>query len=297
MNFDLYRPFKDKKGVIKPGIRPLSLSWTDIKKEMSKKEVVSIINEIRSGKKDRKTHLPSICFVGKTTKTRAAANMVPTQLVMIDIDHVENPREAWKTLVERIATDNVWMSRNLILVHITCSGKGLRIVFKAQEGFTTLIDNMNWFSEKFFLSDFGDVDTACKDFSRISFICLEEDVLYESAYLFFDEEPEFEERLKNEAVPAPSNPLKAMVEETSAFTKDEEEEFDNFDYRGTPVKVIVNKYLEVYGEPSSGEIHNFYNEMVKNFRTICSNNKRLLLYLLPRFGHTMEECWRQIVSI
>ena len=297
MNFDLYLPFKDKNGVIKPGIRPLSLSWTDIKKEMSKKEVVSIINEIRSGKKERKTHLPSICFVGKTTKTRAAANMVPTQLVMIDIDHVENPREAWKTLVERIATDNVWMSRNLILAHITCSGKGLRIIFKAQEGFSTLIDNMNWFTEKFFLSDFGDVDTACKDFSRISFICLEEDVLYESAYLFFDEEPEFEERLKNEAVPAPANPLKAMVEETSAFTKDEEQEFENFDYRGTPVKVIVNKYLEVYGEPSSGEIHNFYNEMVKNFRTICSNNKRLLLYLLPRFGHTMDECWSQIVSI
>ena len=37
--------------------------------------------------------------------------------------------------------------------------------------------------------------------------------------------------------------------------------------------------------------------MVKNFRHICENNKQFLLWLLPKFGHSDEECWSQIVSI
>lgn len=295
MNFDLYRPFKDKKGVVKPGVRPLNMSWNDIKKEMKKKEVIDIISQVRKGDKSKKTQLPSICFVGKCENYRRAANMQPTQLVMIDIDHVEEPKAAWSDIVEHM--DDEWRVHNIILVHVTPSGKGLRIVFAAQEGFKTLQENMDWFAEKYELNKYGDYDSPCKDFSRISFICLQEDVLYESAYLFMETDPELKEYLKNEVVEVEQTTLKEMVESTSAFTAEEEKEFENFDYRGTPVKMIVQKYLEVYGQPSSGEIHNFYNEMVKNFRTICSNNKRLLLYILPRFGHTLEECWSQITSI
>jgi hypothetical protein len=83
----------------------------------------------------------------------------------------------------------------------------------------------------------------------------------------------------------------------NVLSEEEKKRFDSFEYRGTPVAEIIKKWVEVKGKPSSGEIHNFYNEMVKYFRCICDNNKRLLLYLLPRFGHTVEECWGQIKSI
>ena len=60
---------------------------------------------------------------------------------------------------------------------------------------------------------------------------------------------------------------------------------------------LFKKYVEVEGAPEGGEVHNYYNEMVKNFRCITDNNKRCLFHLLPRFGHTGEECWSQIKSI
>lgn len=295
MNFDLYRPFTDKKGVTKPGIKPVSMEWNDIKKVMREPDVISLITAVRGGDKSKKSQLPCICYVGRTEKTRMAANMIPTQLVMIDIDHAEDPRAAWDEIV--VSMEAEWRTQNIILAHVTPSGKGLRIVFRAQENFRTLEENMKWFAETYDIGKYGDFDVACKDFSRLSFICLESDILYESALLFLNTPQEWPQYLMNVQIISGAPTLSEVVEKTSPFTAEEESEFEDFDFRGTPVKVIVQKYMEVYGEPSQGEKHNFYNEMVKNFRTICSNNKRLLLYILPTFGHTYEECWSQIVSI
>ena len=69
------------------------------------------------------------------------------------------------------------------------------------------------------------------------------------------------------------------------------------EFRGTPLITIVNKWVEKRGTPDEGEVHNYYNEMIKYFRNITSNNKKWLFAILPRFGHTAEECWSQIVSI
>ena len=81
------------------------------------------------------------------------------------------------------------------------------------------------------------------------------------------------------------------------FTEEERKQFDVYEYRGTPVKAIIERYVEVQGKPGSGEVHNYYNCMVKYFRNITNNDKRALLYLLPRFGHTRSECESSIRSI
>ena len=308
MQFDYYHPFKDKEGNIKPGIKPQVKSWADIKKIMSEKWFAERIDKVRSApnkeeKAIAKKNVPGVIFVGKTESTRMASAMIPTQLAMVDIDKCEkDPKEIWQRLFELKGND--WICDNIVLAHITCGGRGLRIVLRGQKGLTTLIDNMKWFSEQFPLEEGeGEYDDAVHDFSRLSFLTKADEILFEHSMLYMETEPELEGDIVNPA----NNPnggkdnhagdLTKLADEAAEFSQEEIEKFEAFDYRGINVRTIVEKYVELRGEPSAGEVHNFYNEMVKNFRCICSNNKRMLLYILPRFGHTAEECWSQILSI
>ena len=308
MQFDYYHPFKDKEGNIKPGIKPQVKSWADIKKIMSEKWFAERIDKVRSApnkeeKAIAKKNVPGVIFTGRTESTRMASAMIPTQLAMVDIDKCEkDPKEIWQRLFELKGND--WICDNIVLAHITCGGRGLRIVLRGQKGLTTLIDNMKWFSEQFPLEEGeGEYDDAVHDFSRLSFLTKADEILFEHSMLYMETEPELEGDIVNPA----NNPnggkdnhagdLTKLADEAAEFSQEEIEKFEAFDYRGINVRTIVEKYVELRGEPSAGEVHNFYNEMVKNFRCICSNNKRMLLYILPRFGHTAEECWSQILSI
>ena len=78
----------------------------------------------------------------------------------------------------------------LLLVYITPSGKGLKVVFKADAQKGNLIDNQHEMAKLLGV----EVDESCKDASRMSFICKEEDILYIDKELFTYENKEFAER-------------------------------------------------------------------------------------------------------
>ena len=98
-------------------------------------------------------------------------------LVMLDIDHVDNPQEvfeAWKKndeLVKRTA-----------LVHITSSKKGIRFVFTANIKDGNLADNQIVFAQALGYK----ADQSCIDATRNSFAPKEEDILYINEELLFD---------------------------------------------------------------------------------------------------------------
>lgn len=306
MKFDVYYYFKNKKDQICPGIKPCPTEWSDIVKLSKQDYIAQLVEAYRAGNEEAKKKLPSICYVGDCMKTRMAKYMMPTQAVMIDIDHCEDARKAISDIKEK---DKEWWLHNVLIAHITPSGKGVRIVFWAQEGTTSLAENMDWFNKTYDLAQYGKFDAPCKDFSRISFIFKYDDLIYESTQLYTamtyrpdgllknysldrKEQPLFD----NEEQPATSEKEEEKVD-YPVYTKEEEEQLTAYDYRGTPVMKIVDKYVEVYGKPGKSEVHNYYNDLVKNFRNITNNDKRVLFFLLPRFGHTPEECWSQIVSI
>ena len=81
------------------------------------------------------------------------------------------------------------------------------------------------------------------------------------------------------------------------LSEEEIKKFEQMEFRGTPLINIVKKWVEHRGTPDAGEVHNYYNEMIKYFRNITSNNRKWLFAILPKFGHTDEECWSQVVSI
>ena len=304
MTFDVYFPFVNKAGVTCPGVKPKKMDWGAIDEMLKSPSQLQLIAKVRNSEGDAraqaKKELPAICWMGSTDKTRAARFMQPTGLVMIDIDHCEDPRGAFVTIYREKGKE--FFNEGILIVHVTPSGKGLRLVCRHFLK-PTIEENIKRICEELNLQRFGDVDTVCKDFSRLSFLPCVRNILWTNPSLLDKENEYFQDGvLKNYALEgSESKPEAGQLfsdeDSVGAFTEKEIEDFDHYDYKGTSLKTIIEKWVETQGEPGRGEIHNYYNEMVKNFRNIVSNNKRALLYLLPRFGHSASECWSSIQSI
>ena len=315
MIFDVYYAFTNKAGVQCPGVKPHPLEWSEIIKQAEAPWISQVCKDIAEhpeNKAELKKKLPAVCYTATCSPTRAAVNAIPTQLVMIDIDHLENPRGAFEAIRSKMGQE--WLVDNVLIAHVTPSNKGLRLVFLYCKEFKNdIVEQMQgrYGQIQTCVTD-GDFDTATKDYCRISFLVPESYFLFQNARLFMNTAtlegelvnpvyvlPKADgEQAEQQPEPQPTEQAATMLE-VETFSDTEKEEFENMEYRGTPVKLIIEKYLEKYGtpKPGDGETHNYYNELVKYFRSLVNNNKRALLYLLPRFGHTEVECWSQIKSI
>ena len=154
---------------------------------------------------------------GKLGQWRKQSATRLTGLVVMDIDHVEDPKalfDSWglsNSKEPRIATphshsgcenqgnnipkfpnslDQESSLARILLVYITPSGKGLKVVFKADPNVGNLIDNQHAMAEVLGV----EVDESCKDASRMSFICKESDILFIDKELFAYENKEFAEK-------------------------------------------------------------------------------------------------------
>ena len=114
-----------------------------------------------------------------------------TGLVVMDVDHVESEELRVKS-EEFAAADFKQRAAELgiLLIYITPSGQGLKIVFKARTERGNLIDNQHQMAKVLGV----EVDESCKDASRMSFICKESDILYIDKELFTYENKEFAEK-------------------------------------------------------------------------------------------------------
>ena len=109
-----------------------------------------------------------------------------TGLVVMDVDHVSDPREVYTSWLKAHDLKQL----GILLVYITPSGKGLKIVFKADAKKGNLIDNQHAMAKVLGV----EVDESCKDASRMSFICKESDILYIDKELFSYENKEFAQK-------------------------------------------------------------------------------------------------------
>ena len=103
-------------------------------------------------------------------------------LVMLDIDHVENPMEVW----EKLQKCEALMAR-VVLVHITSSGHGIRIIFIADRQIGNLADQQISFAAVLGYSP----DQSCIDATRNSFAPKEDEILYideKRLFTYYDEE-------------------------------------------------------------------------------------------------------------
>ena len=120
-------------------------------------------------------------------------------LVMLDIDHVDNPL----LVFEALKANQELMARTA-LAHITSSKKGIRIVFTANIKDGNLADNQIVFAEKLGFK----ADSSCIDATRNSFAPKEEDILYINEELLFDYyNEEFDKRFTPEYREKKTQPL------------------------------------------------------------------------------------------
>ena len=97
-------------------------------------------------------------------------------LVMLDIDHVDNPMEVW----EKLQMCEQLMTR-VVLVHITSSGRGIRIIFTADKQIGNLADNQIAFAAALGYAP----DQSCIDATRNSFAPKEDEILFINENLLF----------------------------------------------------------------------------------------------------------------
>ena len=158
----------------------------------------------QTGDQAQKRKLPAFIFQatfdettsknGRVGRWRKQAATRLTGLVVMDIDHVDAPRETWERIDnEQLTIDNE-LRKRILLVYITPSGKGLKIVFKARTDWGNLIDNQHAMAQLLGV----EVDESCKDASRMSFICKEEDILFIDKELFTYENQEFAQKYNEE---------------------------------------------------------------------------------------------------
>ena len=102
-------------------------------------------------------------------------------LVMLDIDHVENPMHIWWQL-----RDDAELMARTKLVYITSSGYGLRIIFTADAGIGNLADNQIVFANALGQK----ADKSCIDATRNSFAPKEEDIMFidDTIFDYYDED-------------------------------------------------------------------------------------------------------------
>lgn len=318
MLFDVYYPIRTKGGEIRPGVKPHPTEWSSIKTMCEAKANTALIDRYREGEKDAKAQLPAVCFVGECQKTRANKYMKPTQAVMLDVDHVENAKLSYESIRDYVfeTKGKEWWYDNVLLWAITPSGHGLRGVVWAQPDapkFETydmhwLPCQMHYLNDLFKLSEHGDFDAPCKDFARISFFFKPEEILFENAQLLtaMNKRPEgvvinYGLDRKEQSIfddkEQKAEQSEVVSEDVPVFTEEELKEIRAYDYEGTPLLKIIDKYVEINGKPGPMKVHNYYNSMIKDFRNIMNNDPRICFALLPRFGHGANECWSQCQSI
>ena len=103
-------------------------------------------------------------------------------LVMLDIDHTDNPLEIWEKLQQ-----NEELMKRVVLVHITSSGRGIRIIFTANIEDGNLADNIIVFAAALGYK----ADSSCIDATRNSFAPKEDEIIFineERLFNYYDEE-------------------------------------------------------------------------------------------------------------
>ncbi len=159
----------------------------------------------------RKKGLPLMIFIGtfdesertienkRTGEKRTLAGFWRNQkhvrlngLVVADYDHLEGDvRKLWEEAYSRLSDED---KARILLVYVTPSGEGLKVVFVADVNAGNLIDNQKDFSGKLGLP----LDESCKDGCRGAFMTTEEDIILLDERIFSYENTEYGEKY-NEA--------------------------------------------------------------------------------------------------
>ena len=300
---------------IQPSIssgKPMPATWSQIELAMKQPAVQDICDQIKllDGKDPDelsrlKRQLPVITphacrFRGDGS--RKSDNAVPSGLVMLDIDHIDDPREFFSQWIAPMLT----AENKIYFVAITPSGHGIRVIAE-REPEESIPAAQKRLAHYFAITEF---DAVTKDLARASFLMPWSYILYcEPSQLDFGT-PEKEavitahfaqvEAQNHTITLSQENKSQSPAEGTQpAGSAHNIGEADTTDYRGTPYADIVKELIFLLGgEPAMGERNQFYFTLVRYMRYICNFDPDMCVRVLPDFGLSLSErCATSLSSV
>ena len=251
--------------------------------------------------KTLKQQLPLLMFMANYTDGhRHAKSAVPTNMAYLDLDELngEDPHEVWKRLVQTLLL--LELEHLIVLVHVSCSGKGLRIVYiiPSQFGYlspTERIDqSKQWLAAKLGVTD----DSKTKDLARGSFAVPRSYVIYGPDKRLFEEsvsESVKDEIFESEELIVKSEKFATATDNTLPSGKP-----FPMHYHGIPFADIIRKYWEVNNhgfEPTKGDRDTMTYQLACDLRHICGRNFEWLDQVIPCYdGFSPEEKRAKIKS-
>ena len=228
---------------------------------------------------------------------RVSADATPSGLAMLDVDHVEDPREALHALQLPIEErEAVFREHGIVLVAITASGHGLRVIGERKplggatdkgEGIESIEAAQMRMAAALGIKEY---DSVTKDLARASYVVPRAYVLYEDREVLFGNPPGI---LSDMEISQPGDVAAPTEVACQAGT-----DITELSYRGIPYADIVEQLMIATGNAGGaipGERNTVYFTMACYMRYICDFNADLLLRILPDFSLSEQER-RQAIS-
>ena len=280
--------------------KPRPATWADIEAAMKQPFVQDICDQIKllDGKDPDelsrlKKHLPAITphacrFRGDGS--RKSSNAVPSGLVMLDIDHIDDPRDFFSQWIAPVLI----AENKIYFVAITPSGHGIRVIAE-REPEESIPAAQKRLAHYFALTEF---DAVTKDLARASFLMPWSYVLYcEPTGLNFNT-PEQEAVITTHFSQLDTQPATSPLTHSEASNSSPSERpiggtqsiSEASTFRDIPYSDIVS-HLEnlLGGTPSEGERNQFYFTLVRYMRYICDFNADKCVAVLPDYGLSIGE--------
>lgn len=226
---------------------------------------------------------------------RISADAIPSGLAMLDVDHVDNPREITPLQLSPQGERDKFLRKNgIVLVAITASGHGLRVIGKREHGESIETAQMRM-AEVLGIKEY---DAVTKDLARASYVVPREYILW------IDEDGMFAEEEDKPALDAGTMDkvqlaLPAHVESGESDSPVTKESHAELAYRGIAYEEIVQQLMIEIGAAEGamqGERNTVYFSLANYMRYICDFDAGLLLKVLPDFGLSEQERKQAISS-
>lgn len=235
-----------------------------------------------------KKRLPVITWQAAFDGRRIAKEAHPSGLFMLDIDHVDDPYELYKT---KIAS----RTKELGIVYVgkTASTHGLRLVAKCLPTLTTIEDCQKWLASSLKV----EYDGVCKDWARCSYLVTDSYTYYMDAKAIWQDDPEPGTLY---TTVANAQQISAKIEEAPTATPSEQSTApvdqreglfgSSNDYKGVPYERIIKQwFFSTGGEPTEGDRNTRLYQLALRLRYITDFNEATMLRIMPTYGLPQSE--------
>ena len=196
-------------------------------------------------------------------------------LVVVDYDHLEGDvREVWAKAYAKLSDED---KARIVLVYVTPSGHGLKVVLLADPNVGNLIANQKDYSAKLGLA----CDEQCRDGSRGAFLTTDKDIIYiDEEKLFNYENKAFGERYDalyrdghsqdtNEVIVVSSVPDETTIQ-----------------YNGVPVMKIIEAWIG--DKDLTNKRHDTLVELSSHLRYIVGRNPKKITEVVSQLPWVQE---------